>query len=699
MTRFAKREDAGLDAPAVREAAAVGAEACATAAAGVEACAAVAADAAVCATAAADGSGCSRTGRLRRSRRVLGEGVPVRLPRRLAASVLVLACALALAAGATLASAAPGMRAPEQSTGGSVLGILVENAPDPDDVESGKFTGNDSNLGIRVASVADEDVTVTFMAQGVVYHEETIGYGALAVAPTRAPFWDWSLDTGGLEEGTAAAPTFDVWCADAAGTQAFDFSQPVTRDTTLYASWNRGDTVEVALHGLGGVMDDPAGGGEVGDVTLVRSVGLPYRSLPTPRLAGYGFRGWHTSDGRQSGDWGSLVAPTDLVRASVTDLYARWEANTYWVRYVNNNGVPGGGPAHDVPMTYDGTGQTFLGWEDVKAQGFYEPAGKRFDGWNTRPDGSGTWYAAASPVPNLTDVAGAYVSLFAYWVDDGTVEEGPFDVTFKYNDGVTADVVVSGVEKGTPVAEPAVPKRTGYQFAGWYADEALTSPWDFGAQVLRTLTLWAKWELRLDVTVPVSVAFAVDADSGAVSAPEPGRYALKSRTVAPVTVERLAVESWQDELDAFFELAPDGGADGEGAATAARVAAPGRADGAPGPWQAALGETALSVGVVGDAAAIELTLADGDGAGAGANGGAGSWSNAHVLTPEEWTSFGLAAFDYGALPDDAGWAGEERCEKLPLRLDLRISDRLSVKFGQPGAVPITHLKVTVSARA
>lgn len=658
MTRFAKREEAALGAPAAREAAAAG---------GAE-------------------------GRAAR-------GLPVRLPRRLAASVLVLACALALAAGATLASAAPGMRVPEQSTGGSVLGILVENAPDPEDVESGKFTGNDSNLGIRVASVADEDVTVTFMAQGVVYHEETIGYGALAVAPTRAPFWDWSLDTGGLEEGAVATPTFDVWCTDAAGTQAFDFSQPVTRDTTLYASWNRGDTVEVALHGLGGVMDDPAGGGEVGDVTLVRSVGLPYRSLPTPRLAGYGFCGWHTSDGRQSGDWGSLVAPTDLVRASVTDLYARWEANTYWVRYVNNNGVPGGGPAHDVPMTYDGTGQTFLGWEDVKAQGFYEPTGKRFDGWNTRPDGSGTWYAAASPVPNLTDVAGAYVSLFAYWVDDGTVEEGPFDVTFKYNDGVTADVVVSGVEKGTPVAEPAVPKRTGYQFAGWYADEALTSPWDFGAQVLRTLTLWAKWELRLDVTVPVSVAFAVDADSGAVSAPEPGRYALKSRTVAPVTVERLAVESRQDELDAFFELAPEGGADdGEGAAAAAGAATAGRADGAQGPWQAALGETALSVGVVGEAAAIELALADGDGAGTGANGGAGSWSNAHVLTPEEWTSFGLAAFDYGALPDDAGWAGEERCEKLPLRLDLRISDRLSVKLGQPGAVPITHLKVTVSAK-
>lgn len=277
-------------------------------------------------------------------------------------------------------------------------------------------------------------------------------------------------------------------------------------------------------------------------------------------------------------------------------------------------------------------------------------------------------------------------------------------------EGDVGSVIERSVPKGSPVALPSPPRRAGWQFGGWHVAGApqegwdaegssalpLGDAWDFSRPVTEDLELHARWELRLDVTVPVSVAFAVDADSGAVSAPEPGRYALKSRTVAPVTVERLAVESWQDELDAFFELAPDGGADGEGAA---RAAAAGRADGAQGPWQAALGETALSVGVVGDAAAIELALADGDGAGTGANGGAGSWSNAHVLTPEEWTSFGLAAFDYGALPDDAGWVGEERCEKLPLRLDLRISDRLSVKLGQPGAVPITHLKVTVSARA
>ena len=35
--------------------------------------------------------------------------------------------------------------------------------------------------------------------------------------------------------------------------------------------------------------------------------------------------------------------------------------------------------------------------------------------------------------------------------------------------------------------------REGYEFRGWYADEALTVPYDFSQPVTATLTLYAKW--------------------------------------------------------------------------------------------------------------------------------------------------------------------------------------------------------------
>ena len=44
-----------------------------------------------------------------------------------------------------------------------------------------------------------------------------------------------------------------------------------------------------------------------------------------------------------------------------------------------------------------------------------------------------------------------------------------------------------------PVSRPADPTREGYTFAGWFLDEALEQEFDFGSEVVRTMTLYAKW--------------------------------------------------------------------------------------------------------------------------------------------------------------------------------------------------------------
>lgn len=64
-------------------------------------------------------------------------------------------------------------------------------------------------------------------------------------------------------------------------------------------------------------------------------------------------------------------------------------------------------------------------------------------------------------------------------------------VRFDTDDGSSV-ANVSITQNGT-VKEPAAPTKEGYIFDGWYADEALTTPYDFSAKVTKSFTLYAKW--------------------------------------------------------------------------------------------------------------------------------------------------------------------------------------------------------------
>ncbi len=257
------------------------------------------------------------------------------------------------------------------------------------------------------------------------------------------------------------------------------------------------------------------------------------------------------------------------------------------------------------------------------------------------------------------------------------------EVTVRFEAGLGSFEGGSVIEETAAVNEvlepPEDPKRAGWQFGGWYLagspDEAwdmegvstvpLGEEWDFSRGVAGDVTLHARWELRLDVTVPVSVAFAVDASTGEAIGPDPGRYALRSRTVRDVEVESLALECRQGELEAFFEEPAAG-------------------------WQAALSATTLSLG--GERAPeIALPFADASSAGP-------AWQVSRPLTEAERAGWRVPAFSYGATPPDGAWQGSDPSQRLALDVGLTIGDGLEVKTGQPGAVPIAHLRVTVSAR-
>lgn len=260
-----------------------------------------------------------------------------------------------------------------------------------------------------------------------------------------------------------------------------------------------------------------------------------------------------------------------------------------------------------------------------------------------------------------------------------------------------------GAPVGVPVPDP---RRPGWQFSGWHVAGDLDGDWDpegvsaiplgdawdFSKPVTEDMTLYARWEIRLDVTVPVSVAVAVNADTREVISPDAGRYALKSRTVVPVTVEEVAVESVEADVKGFFGLPKDALPDG--ATIAQEVNA----------WTRGLMRSWLQLAIArNEAFPSESNAVERVRVGLAArlpeqNDAGYVWVVSRKLSGSLRDSFTLPAFFYGSTPADDSWEGQERCERLGLALDMGISDALEVRLDIDGPVPIIRLKVTVSAR-
>lgn len=74
-----------------------------------------------------------------------------------------------------------------------------------------------------------------------------------------------------------------------------------------------------------------------------------------------------------------------------------------------------------------------------------------------------------------------------------------YKVTFNPNNGDAANTV--DVEEGKKVVKPTDPEKVGYEFDGWYEDEALQNEYDFNDPVTADLTLYASWEAVKTYTV------------------------------------------------------------------------------------------------------------------------------------------------------------------------------------------------------
>lgn len=81
-----------------------------------------------------------------------------------------------------------------------------------------------------------------------------------------------------------------------------------------------------------------------------------------------------------------------------------------------------------------------------------------------------------------------------------------YTVKFETLGGTHVDAITD-IKQGKKLTQPANPRRKGYTFTGWFADEKCTKPFDFTKDTIKAnMTLYAGWE-KVEETVTYTVLF------------------------------------------------------------------------------------------------------------------------------------------------------------------------------------------------
>ena len=193
---------------------------------------------------------------------------------------------------------------------------------------------------------------------------------------------------------------------------------------TLYAKWTINQYT---------ITFDVDGGSAVAPIT--DDYGTAVTAPANPTKTGYTFAGWDTE------------IPATMPAEDVT-ITAQWTPNTYTVKFDANGGT---GSMAAQPFTYDGE-------QALTANGFTR-TGYTFAGWATTETGVKV-YDDGAEVSNLASENGAVVTLYAQWTAN------TYPVTWVDGQGTTLRTDSVKYGESLPAA-PAAPTRDGYTFTGW----------------------------------------------------------------------------------------------------------------------------------------------------------------------------------------------------------------------------------------
>jgi uncharacterized repeat protein (TIGR02543 family) len=295
--------------------------------------------------------------------------------------------------------------------------------------------------------------------------------GTVSISSKSYPF---NKAFGNLPVPTRKGYSFAGWySAKTGGIEYNEVTVATEANYTMYAHWTACSY---------NVTYD-ANGGTVGTAGKTVTYNSTYGTLPTPKRAGYTFKGWrlNSEDGETIQDLSTVKIDADHT------LVATWTAKSYTVYFRSN----GGTSVSSRSVTYGAAYGTLQ-----------QPtrAGYDFKGWHLGSvDGE---LITADSIVN----SAATIYLYASW------EPKTYTITFRPNGG-TCDIETMTVAYNNAYGELPVPTRAGYKFNGWFANTSNTYT-QYTATTKHTsyndIAMYAQWT-ALQYTV------TYDANGGTVS--------------------------------------------------------------------------------------------------------------------------------------------------------------------------------------
>lgn len=264
----------------------------------------------------------------------------------------------------------------------------------------------------------------------------------------------------------------------------------LTGDTTLYAQWEKGRYTLIYD------LSDPAAEGMKPDNVS----GTMDKKIEAAKEEGFSLKhhwlkGWST----EAGGGGTFYAPgAQVILGRNMTLYAVWEKLTYTVTYDKNISTETGiDPERATGSAPGAVSGTYTDSFEAAGSGELKWPEYRFDGWNTKWDGSGNTYAVGTTYSFEENI-----KLYAQWkaVNPFIVKyyKGDRDVTGevpkdnnRYGEGGDSGDQVTVLGSGTL-------KKPGYFFEGWNtkADRSGNTYREGDTFTITSHTgLYAKWKV------------------------------------------------------------------------------------------------------------------------------------------------------------------------------------------------------------
>ena len=225
-------------------------------------------------------------------------------------------------------------------------------------------------------------------------------------------------------------------------------------DITIYMDWTPAYTIKFDSHGGTVIPDSKVESGSK-------------LSQPSCSKEGYDLDGWYT-DYTNYGSWESYSNKWDFSKRyvySAYTLHAKWVARVYTVSFDTD----GGSTVPDQRITH---GKTIA--EPTKPT----KDGYKFAGWYVDPTYSEE-FDITTPIKGATQ-------LYAKW------DVAKYDVTFNVMGG-TSSIDTQVIEYNKTATQPTNPKKSGYNFKGWFTNSSCTNEFDFSTPIKADTTLYAGW--------------------------------------------------------------------------------------------------------------------------------------------------------------------------------------------------------------